>query len=72
MKKETIKNLDNVLDEFSMFLNKDFSSRFKTLSDKEDRQLFFLAKLLTKMKHVSEELKKEEKVLVFPSLQRIK
>ena len=66
MKKENIVKLDQITNELSYFLEKDFSSKFKELSDKEDRQLFFLAKLLTRLKTLSKEMK-EEKVVQFPT-----
>lgn len=62
------KKLDTVVSDLSYFLAKDFSSRFKDLSHKEDRQLFFLANILAKLRLISEEIKNEEKILVFPKL----
>ncbi|OGI20066.1 MAG: hypothetical protein A3B68_00485 [Candidatus Melainabacteria bacterium RIFCSPHIGHO2_02_FULL_34_12] len=74
--------LDKIINELSLFLEKDFSSRFRYLSEKEDRQLFFLAKILTRLKQLSGEPKKdnlnksvkpsqgektENKILIFPS-----
>ena len=69
---ETRKKLDSVINELSMFLYKDFSSHFKDLTEKEDRQLFFIAKLLTRLKNISQELKDDEKILIHPTLQKIK
>ena len=68
MKKEYKIQLGNIIRDLSLFLERDFSSRFKNLSDKEDRQLFFLARILTRLKHISEEIKEEEKIIVFPTL----
>lgn len=59
------KKLDVVINELSSFLGNDFSSRFKYLSPKEDRQLFFLANILAKLKLISKEIE-EEKILIFP------
>ncbi len=70
--------LDNVIKELSEFLERDFSLRFKHLTSKEDRQLFFLARILTQLKQISGKYEKdsisenEKKVIRFPSLQRIK
>lgn len=60
--------LEQVINELEFFLHKDFSSKFKNLTEKEDRQLFFLARLLVRLKHVSEEIKGDEKVLIHPVL----
>jgi molybdopterin converting factor small subunit len=68
MKKEIRKNLDFTINELESFLEKDFSSRFKALSHREDRQLFFLASVLTRLKSLSNEIKEEEKILIFPTL----
>jgi len=68
MKKEIRKNLDFTINELEVFLEKDFSSRFKSLSHREDRQLFFLASVLTRLKSLSNEIKEEEKILIFPIL----
>ncbi|MBI1858014.1 MAG: hypothetical protein HYR97_02740 [Candidatus Melainabacteria bacterium] len=62
------KKLDGVIEDLSFFLKKDYSSRFKDLSASEDRQLFFLANILAKLKIISSEIKHEEKVLIFPYL----
>ena len=65
--------LDNIIKELSYFLERDFSSQFRNLSNKEDRQLFFLAKILTQLKQIANEDKSEDrKVIRFPVLQRIK
>ena len=65
--------LDNIIQELSSFLERDFSSQFRNLSNKEDRQLFFLAKILTQLKQIANEDKSEDrKVIRFPVLQRIK
>ncbi len=65
--------LDNLIKELSGFLERDFSSRFRNLTDKEDRQLFFLARILTQLKQISDESKdKDRKIIRFPNLQRIK
>lgn len=68
MRSNYIKKIDKIIEDLSAFLYRDFSSRFRNLSTKEDRQLFFLANILAKLKLVSEEIKHEEKVLVFPKL----
>ena len=68
MKKEHKIQLNNIISELSCFLERDFSSRFRNLSDKEDRQLFFLAKILTRLKKLSGSINEEEKVLLFPPL----
>ena len=67
MKKEHARKLDSVINELSFFVYKEFSSRFKDLTDREDRQLFFLAKILTRLKHVSEAISEDEKVIMFPN-----
>ena len=66
--------LDNIIKELSYFLERDFSSQFRNLSNKEDRQLFFLATILTQLKQIANEDKSEDrrKVVRFPVLQRIK
>ena len=71
MKRETRIKLNNVITELSMFLERDFSSRFRSLTEKEDRQLFFLARILTQLKNVSCELKEDEKLLIHPVLQKM-
>ncbi len=71
MEKEYRIKLENIIKELSSFLERDFSSRFRNLSNKEDRQLFFLAKILTQLKQIANE-DKNKKVLSFPILQRIK
>lgn len=62
--------LKNVIDELLIFLERDFSSQFRNLTDKEDRQLFFLAKILTRLKQIYRESPSEKtidkKVLQFP------
>ena len=80
MKKEYKIKLDNAIDKLSFFLESDFSSRFKALSQREDRQLFFLAKILTELKSISVDLKEESelydikkeecKVIPFPALRK--
>ena len=73
MQTESKVKLENIIKELSDFLERDFSSRFRNLSNKEDRQLFFLAKILTQLKQVAGESKNEDrKVIRFPNLQRIK
>ena len=73
METESKIKLENIIKELTSFLERDFSSQFKNLSNKEDRQLFFLAKILTQLKQVAGEDKDEErKVIRFPILQRIK
>ena len=61
--------LNNIIKELTNFLERDFSSQFRNLSNKEDRQLFFLAKILTQLKQMANE---DRKVNHFPVLQRIK
>lgn len=63
--------LDILIDDFSLFLEKNYSSRFKELTEKEDRQLFFLARILTRLKHISEDIKEKEKILIHPTLQKL-
>lgn len=62
--------LDKIINELSSFLERDFSSKFKYLSEKEDRQLFFLAKLLTQLKQISLDTPRnnniEENIIPFP------
>lgn len=72
MKKPYRLKLQNVIDELSFFLYRDFSSKFRTLTEKEDRQLFFLARILVRMKHLLEEIKEDEKILIHPILEKIK
>ena len=73
METESKIKLDNIIKELTDFLERDFSSRFRNLSNKEDRQLFFLAKILTQLKQIAGESKSEDrKVVRFPVLQRIK
>ena len=65
--------LDNIIQELSSSLERDFSSQFRNLSNEEDRQLFFLAKILTRLKQIANEDKNvDRKVVRFPVLQRIK
>lgn len=68
--------LDNIIKELTNFLERDFSSQFRNLSHKEDRQLFFLAKILTQLKQIASEPKNEDKKVEARSpsfyLQRIK
>ncbi len=68
MKKSIRTNVDNLINELSGFLEKDYSSRFRNLSEREDRQLFYLAGVLTRLKKISEELKEEEKIIAFPRI----
>lgn len=73
MEPESKTKLDNIIKELTDFLYKDFSSQFRNLSNKEDRQLFFLAKILTQLKQISNESRnKDRKIVRFPALQRIK
>ena len=65
--------LERIINELSSFLERDFSAKFKYLSEKEDRQLFFLAKLLTQLKQISSDTHrnndiKEENIIPFPQL----
>lgn len=71
MKKPYREKLDNVINELTFFLEKDYSSKFKDLSEKEDRQLFFLARILTRLKHISEDIKDDEKIIAFPVPQKV-
>lgn len=64
------KKLDDIINDLSFYLERDYSSRFKHLTPKEDRQLFFLAGVLTRLKNISTEIKEEEKILVFPTLKK--
>ncbi len=67
MNKQTKMKLHNTIRDFTNFLEKEFSSQFRNLSAKEDRHLFFLARMLTQVKQVSRELlNEEEKIVVFP------
>ena len=68
MKKEYKVKFDKTISELSQFLERDFSSRFKSLSEKEDRQLFFLARILAQLKHISQEINEEQKIVQFPAL----
>ena len=68
MNKEIKKKLDGIIEDFSFFLGKEYSSQFKNLTTKEDRHLFYLAKVLVQLKHISEDLKQEEKIISFPTL----
>ena len=72
MEKEQKIKLENIIKELSGFLERDYSSRFRNLSNKEDRQLFFLAKILTQLKQITNGSKEGEKIVRFPALQRIK
>ena len=81
METESPIKLDNIIKELTIFLERDFSSQFRNLSNKEDRQLFFLAKILTQLKQISnagksvnknEPKKEDKKIISFPVLQRIK
>ena len=60
--------LDSIINDLVSFLEKDYSSRFKDLTMKEDRQLFFLAKIVVKLKHISLKMNNEENVLPFPKM----
>ena len=71
MIRENKSELDKVITEFSNFLEREFSSRFKYLTQKEDRQLFFLARILTKLKSISSVDKNESNVIPFKSLKRV-
>lgn len=72
MKRDCRLKLEGVINELSTFLERDFSSKFKNLTEKEDRQLFFLARILVCLKHVLEQLKEDEKILIHPALQNTK
>ncbi len=73
METESKIKLDNIIKELTGFLERDFSSKFRHLTDKEDRQLFFLARILTQLKSITNETKSEDrKVINFPALQRVK
>ena len=73
MEPESKIKLNNIIKELTDFLHRDFSSQFRNLSNKEDRQLFFLAKILTQLKRIANEDKSEERRIIrFPNLQRIK
>lgn len=60
--------LNNLIKELSHFIEKDYSSNFRLLTPREDRQLFFLARILTELKHIAKEVSEEEKVIAFPAL----
>lgn len=60
MEAESKIKLESIIKELSVFLEKDFSSQFRHLSAKEDRQLFFLAKILTRLKQITNESKSED------------
>lgn len=62
------KKLKTIINEFSSFLENEYSSRFRNLTNKEDRHLFFLANILVKLKHISEATKEENKILIHPTL----
>ena len=69
MKQEYRIKLKRIINELSFFLERDFSSKFKNLTDKEDRQLFFLARILTQLKQITlDDSKKEENIIPFPQL----
>ena len=69
MKQEYRIKLKRIINELSFFLERDFSSKFKNLTDKEDRQLFFLARILTQLKQITlDDSKKEENIISFPQL----
>ena len=69
MKREYRIKLKRIINELSFFLERDFSSKFKNLTDKEDRQLFFLARILTQLKQITlDDSKKEENIISFPQL----
>lgn len=72
MQKETKIKLADIIKELSFFMEKDFSSQFRNLSPKEDRQLFFLAKILTQLKNIYKEVNEDKKVLSFPVLHNSK
>ena len=73
MQTESKVKLEKIIKELSDFLERDFSSQFRNLSHKEDRQLFFLAKILTQLKQIAKENKSEDKKVIHsPVLQRIK
>ena len=66
MKKESTIKLDNIIRDLSVFLEIEYSSKFKNLTDKEDRHLFFLARILTQLKQVQREVQEDKKVISFP------
>lgn len=73
MKKEQEEKLEKTINDLSGFLERDFSSRFKDLNPKEDRQLFFLAGILAKLKILLKDSKEnKENIISFRPLQRIK
>ena len=61
MEAEAKTKLENIIKELTDFLERDFSSRFRNLSAKEDRQLFFLAKVLTQLKQITNRTENELK-----------
>lgn len=66
MKKESKIKLDNIIKDLAFFLEIEYSSKFKNLTAKEDRHLFFLARILTQLKQVQREAQEEKKVISFP------
>lgn len=69
MRREYKTKLDSVIKLLQVFVENEYSSRFKNLTQKEDRQLFFLAQILVQLKQVQKEIN-EEKVVSFPALKR--
>ena len=71
MKRYSKIKLNDIIRDLSYFLEKEYSSQFKNLTDKEDRHLFFLARILTQLKQIQDEVSNEEKVVLFPTLQKM-
>lgn len=68
MKRELRLKLNNTIKELTCFIEKDYSSHFKLLTPREDRQLFFLARILVDLKKIAKEVNEEEKIIAFPLL----
>lgn len=64
--------LNNIIRDLTCFLEKEYSSQFRNLTAKEDRHLFFLARILAQLKQVHRETTSEENVIVFPRLEELK
>ena len=66
MRREYKAKLDNLIKGFQGFIEREYSDRFKNLTQKEDRQLFFLAQTLVQLKQIQKEIN-DEKVISFPA-----
>ncbi len=74
METESKIKLERIIKELTDFLERDYSSRFRNLTNKEDRQLFFLAKILVQLKQItgSKNINEDKKIIPFPVLHRVK